>query len=226
VREQFFLGIPKAFAKTFNLPKRFLAVACRGEKRRRPVEAVGPDLGMIEDVLESAIGGAGRFVKNPLEQTVDRLLNFGVVRDLAGQPVSSAAHSGVSGTTLDNDSKAAIRNALNDGGLCEANQVVDLPCFEKSLGESSLFPISPLHGECRGGKFVNAVSIVRGKIERRNFCGIAEREAGAEHSRGAKELSAMHGETSKRIWRQATTEGREPAVTEGKGIYNNLQKEN
>jgi hypothetical protein len=56
--------------------KGFFVVTGGGKKWRSPIGAVGPNLGMIEDVVERAVGRARCFVKNPVEQAVSPLAEF------------------------------------------------------------------------------------------------------------------------------------------------------
>ena len=112
---------------------------------------------MVEDVVKSAVGSARSFGENPVEQAIDRLLDIGIARDLAGLPVCRATHCGIRWSALDDNGEASIGNALHDGRFGHANHIIDSPSFEKSLRKNALLPITPLHGESGECGFVDAV---------------------------------------------------------------------
>ena len=163
--QQFFLGIPQAFAETIDLLQGLVVVTCGREEGRSAIEPVGPDLGMIEDVVERAVGGAWGFAEDPIEEPACCLLNSGIACDLPCMPVCCATHGGIGRASFDNHAEAAIRHTLDNCGLGQANDVVVFSGFEEGLSQSALLPIAALHSQPGKGGFLNAFASVCRLIE-------------------------------------------------------------
>src|ERR1019366_7211107 len=88
-----------------------------------------------------------RFGPDEIEKAGYGLANGGVGGPLRGPGVGDASHCGVGGAAGDDDAEAAIRGSLDDGCLGEEDDALTVAGLEQGLGEDSLLPVAPLHGQ-------------------------------------------------------------------------------
>ena len=170
VSEEFLVGVPEPLAIALNLGQRLVVKAHRRQKRRRAIQAVGPHLRAVEDVIENAVGVARRAFANPVELSIDGLLYLGVAGPLRCLCVGCAAHGGVGGTSGVDNAEATVRSPLHNRGFGQQNRSVTIARLNHRLREDALLPVATLHRQGRCGGCFNPARAFR---LRAIFCGTA-----------------------------------------------------
>ena len=147
-----FVGIEQRIPISVDLPHGFGIIASPGQERRQHIEGIDPELWFVDNMVDDAVGIAGRFRQCPMEKAFFGLQEKWLSGLLTCADQGLPDGAGIGGGEGGADRGAAAHLILPVGGFVgKQNSGFVFFGFQKSLGQNALFPVVSLHGQ--GGAF-------------------------------------------------------------------------
>ena len=143
----FFSGIPQTFAMAFDLENGLVVMSGGGEKGRRGVKTVRPDL--LAGVKKGAVGGAGREFERVIQHVRHGFSEGRVAGDSGRPPDGFARHERVRRRAA-GGGRNPFPGQVDQGGLGHLDDHGVIAFLQEGDGQDALFPGLSLDGQGGG----------------------------------------------------------------------------